>query len=83
MPKFNPRKGILVIEHLQSFYLSLEILAAEHADVVYRIFPHTFEAKASTWYFGLQANSITNWDTFERLFRSKLSGQRTIASLVK
>ena len=44
---------------------------------------HTFEAKAYAWYFGLQANSITNWDTFERLFKGKFGSQRTTATLMK
>ena len=70
-------------DHLQSFYLALEILAVEHEDVVCRLFPHTFETKASSWYFGLQANYITNWDTFKILFKGKFTSQRTIATLMK
>ena len=54
LPKFDPGKGISVDDHLQSFYLALEILAMEHEDVVCQIFSHTFAAKASAWYFGLQ-----------------------------
>ena len=72
LPKFEPNEGILVGDHLQSFYLDLEGLqAAEHEDVVCRLFPHTLKGKAGSWYFLLKANSITNWNTFERLFRNK------------
>ena len=60
---------------MQIFYLALEILAVEHEYVICRLFLHTFEAKASAWYFGLQANSITDWNTFERLFKNKFGSQ--------
>ena len=50
LPKFEPNKGILVDDHLQSFYLALEGLqVAEHEDVVYRLFPHTLKGKAASW----------------------------------
>ena len=67
LPKFDLKKGISANDHLQSFYLALEILNVEHEDVVCRLFPHTFEAKASAWYFGLQADSITYWNNFCRV----------------
>ena len=70
-------------DHLQSFYLDLELLAIEHEDVVCRLFSHTFEAKPSAWYFGLQANLITNHDTFEMVFKGKFGSQQTISTLMK
>ena len=60
-----------------------ELLAVEHDDVVCRLFPHTFKAKAASWYFSLQENSITDWDTFERLFKIKFGRQRTMTILIK
>ena len=60
---------------MQIFYLALDILAMEHEYVICRLFPHTFEAKASAWYFGLQENSISNWDYFERVFKGKFGSQ--------
>ena len=83
LPKFDPGEGISMDDHLQSFFLALELLAVDHDDVVCRLFPHTFKAKAASWYFDLPTNSITNWDTFERLFKGKFGSQRTIASLMK
>ena len=84
LPKFEPNEGILVDDHLQSFYLALEGLqASEHEDVVCRLFPHTLKAKAASWYFSIQENSITNWNTFERLFRNKYGIQKTHAALMK
>ena len=64
LPKFEPGKGISTEDQLQSYYLSLELLGVQNEDVVCRIFPHTFEAKASAWFFSLQANSIIDWKTF-------------------
>ena len=70
-------------DHLQNFFLALQILVVEHDDVVCILFPHTFKAKEASWYFGLQENSIKNWDTFEILFKGKFGSQRTIATLMK
>ena len=71
-------------DHLQSFYLDLEGLqVVEHEDVVYRFFLHTLKGKAASWYFALPTNSITNWNTFERLFRNKYGIQKTHAALMK
>ena len=72
-PKFDPEEGIAVNDHLQSFYLALEGLrVGEYEDVVCRMFPHTLKGAAASWYFSLPANSIPNWDTFERVFRSNI-----------
>ena len=75
LPKFDPEKGISVDDHLQISYLDLELLSVEHEDLVCRLFLHTFEAKASTWYFSLQENSITYQNTFVRVFKSKFGSQ--------
>ena len=84
LPKFDPTEGIDVDDHLQSFFLALEVLlAGKHEDVVCRLFSHTLKGKAASWYFGLQVNSITNWNTFERLFKNKFGCQRTTTTLMK
>ena len=75
---------MLVDDHLQSFYLEIEGLRdGEHEDVVCRLFPHTLKGAAASWYFGFLANSIPDWDTFERIFRSKYATQKTHAALMK
>ena len=64
--KFEPSEGILVDDHLQSFYLAVEGLrAGEHEDVVCRLFPHTLKGKVASLYFSLPTNSIMDWNTFE------------------
>ena len=84
LPKFDPNEKILVDDHLQSFYLAIEGLrAGEHEDVVCRLFPHTLKGAAASWYFGLPANSIPDWNTFERIFRSKYATQKTHVALMK
>ena len=47
LPKFDPREGISVDDHLQSFFLALEVLVVEHEDLVCTLFPHTLKAKAA------------------------------------
>ena len=57
--------------------------AGEHEDVVCRLFLHTLKGKATSWYFALLTNLIIDWNTFERLFRSKYVVQKTHAALMK
>ena len=84
LPKFDPNEKMLVDDHLQSFYLAIEGLRdGEYEDVVCRLFPHTLKGAAASWYFGLSANSILDWDTFKRIFRSKYATQKTHAALMK
>ena len=81
---FNPDEKTAVDDHLQSFYLAIEGLrAGEYEDVVCILFPHTLKGAATSWYFSLPANSIPDWDTFERTFRSKYPAQKTHASIMK
>ena len=83
LPRFDPREGISVDDHLHIFFLFLEALAIEHEDVVFRLFLHTLKGKAASWYFGLQGNPITDWDTFKRMFKRKFCSQRTTVALMK
>ena len=77
LPKFDPDEKTVVDDHLQSFYLAVEGLrAGEYEDVVCRLFPHALKGAAASWYFDLPANSIPDWDTFERVFRSKYIAQK-------
>ena len=84
LAKFDPNEKMLVDDHLQNFYLAIERLRArEHEDVVCRHFPHTLKGAVASWYFGFPTNSIPNWDTFERIFRSKYATQKTHVALMK
>jgi hypothetical protein len=55
----------------------------EHEDVVYRLFPYTFENKVSTWYYSLPIGSITSWDDFEKEFINKFGEEKTPTTLLK
>ena len=57
--------------------------AGEHEDVVYILFPHTLKGAVASWYFALPTNSIIEWDTFERIFRTKYAVRKTHATLMK
>ena len=84
LPKFDLYEKTPVDDHLQIFYLAVEGLrAGEHEDVFCRLFPHTLKGAAASWYFGLLANSIPDWDTFERIFRSKYAAQKMHEALMK
>ena len=84
LPKFDPEERIVVDDHLQSFYLEIEGLRdGEYEDVVCRLFPHTLKGATTSWYFGFPANSIPDWDTLKRIFRTKYAAQKTHASLMK
>ena len=83
LPKFDHGKGVSIEDHLQNFYLALNLLNVDHEDMVCRLFQYTFKPKASSWYFSLQANSIVNWDSFEKAFLGKFGNHKTVATLMK
>jgi hypothetical protein len=77
LPKFNPKSRETHSDHINKFMLVFNLRSVEHKYVVCRIFPYTFEGEHYTWYFSLQANSITNWDTFEDLFIKKFGEDKS------
>jgi hypothetical protein len=77
LPKFNPESKETPDDHIDKFMLVVNLRDIEHGDVACILFPYTFEGEASTWYFSLQANSITNWDTFEDLFIKKIRDDKS------
>ena len=82
LPKFNPELKEPAEDHVNKFMLAVRLLDVEHEDVVCRIFPYTFEGKASTWYFSLTAGSITSWNEFDLAFTNKFGYDKTPAILV-
>jgi hypothetical protein len=81
LPKFDPDKPGSPEDHVNNFFLAIHLLGVEHDDIVCRLFPYTFLGKSSTWYFSLPAGSITDWDSFERLFMRKFGERKTMTSL--
>jgi hypothetical protein len=83
LPKFDPDKSCSPEYHINNFYLAIHLLDVQHEDVVCRLFPYTFENKASTWYYNLLVRSIRSWDNFEKYFISKFEDEKTPAMLFK
>jgi hypothetical protein len=54
LPKFDPNKKDSTKDHIKKFMRIVRLMNKEHEDVVCRLFPYTFEGKASTWYFSLR-----------------------------
>lgn len=48
LPKFNPDSKEPVEDHIQKFMLANHLMSVQAEDVVCRLFPYTFEGKAST-----------------------------------
>ena len=46
------------------------------------MFPYTFVAQASTWFYSLTVGSITSWQQFETAFLSQFGDDRTSGVLV-
>ena len=83
LPRFDHGKCVSVEDHLQGFYLALNVLNVEHEYVVCRHFQYTFEPKVLSWYFSLQVDSILNWDGFAKAFLGKFGNQKNVATLMK
>lgn len=46
-----------------------------------RLFPYTFQGKASTWFFNLAPRSINSWQKFETTFTTQFMDDKTLAIL--
>ena len=68
LPKFDPDSKQIVEDHIKKFMLAIRLRNVEHEDVVYRLFPYTFEGNASTWYFAQHPHTIVSWEKFESCF---------------
>ena len=80
--RYNPDEKIPVEDHIKTFMQAIRLRNVIHEDVVSSLFPYTFEAKDSTWYFSLESNSIPSWDVFLELFTQKVGDDKTPEDLV-
>jgi hypothetical protein len=78
LPKFDPDKACSPEDHVKNLFLATRLLDVCYEDVVCRLFPYTFENKASTWYFNLPVGSITYWNDFEKSFIEKFGDEKTL-----
>ena len=81
LPKFDHDNDVLPEDHIKKCILSSRLLNVEHEDVVCRLFPYTFQGKASTWFFSLAQSSITSWRQFENAFMTQLKDDKTLGIL--
>ena len=82
MPKFDPRKGDTVDNHIHSFFLVVHMLGVADEDKVCRWFPFTLIGVASTWYFSLGIESVTSWAAFQQAFLNSYGDDKTPVALV-
>jgi len=74
--KFNPNNTVKAEDHLDNLYLQLQTLKVRYDDIEFRLFPCTLDGCATAWYHSLPPNSIQNWGSFKRMFK-------TLAMLLK
>ena len=60
LPKFDHDKDVTPEDHIKKFMISLRLMDVQHEYVVFILFPYTFVAQASTWFFILAAGSIAS-----------------------
>jgi hypothetical protein len=82
LPKFDPKTFGLPEDHIKKFILDIRLMNVQHEDVVYRIFPYTFEISYLTWYFNFPMGSITSWTKFQKYFLDKFVETNTIGDLM-
>ena len=56
---------------------ALDLMNAEHEDLVCILFPYTLKGKATKWFFNLAPRSITSWKQFEEAFMAQFSEKET------
>lgn len=61
LPKFDLDNDELLKDNIKQFMLTLRLMNLQHKDVVCRLFPSTFQGKASIWFFNLDPRSIALW----------------------
>jgi hypothetical protein len=81
LPKYDPEISRLPEDHIKNFILAIRLMNVQHEDVMYRIFPYTFENSASTWYFSFPVGSITSWTKFQKDFLDKFAEETTTGDL--
>jgi len=61
-------------DHSRIFKEACFRASLKHEDVVCRLFPYTFNEKASNWYVNLPNGYISSWALMEEAFLSRFRG---------
>jgi hypothetical protein len=77
LPKLDPERKYSSKDHDKNFLSNIRLQNVQHEDVVCQLFSHTFENKATTWFFSLDEASITSWRIFETIFLKKFGEDKT------
>ena len=67
-PKIQSRWKSPAEDHIKTFMQAIQLRNVLYEDIVWKLFPYSFERSASTWYFPLDSGTINSWDEFEKLF---------------
>jgi hypothetical protein len=82
LPKFDPETSGLPEDNIKKFILAIRLMNVQHEDLVFRIFPYTFENSSSTWYFNFPLGYITSWTKFQKYFLDKFVEDTTRGALM-
>ena len=82
LPMLDSDNDVTPKYHIKQFMISLRLMDVQHEYVVCRLFPYTFVAQTSTWFFSLATRSIASWKQFETSFLSQFGDDRTSQVLV-
>jgi hypothetical protein len=77
LPKFDPYLKQSTEDHIKKFMLVAILWNVKQEDVVFRLFPYTFEGNPSTWYFSQQPHTIVSWFKFETCFLEKFRDDKS------
>ena len=75
--KYDLDDDVLPEYHIKQFMDAFKLMNVGNEDVVCILFPHTFQGKATKWFFDLAPGSITSWDKFEEVFMEEFSEEET------
>jgi len=68
LSNFDPNKKTKVEDHIDDFYMHLQMLEVHFYDITCRHIPYTLEGRALLWYHNLLPNLILCWRDLKKLF---------------
>lgn len=81
--KYDPYKVVKAEDHLDNFYMNLQMLEVRYDDVADRIFPCTLDGRATVWYQTLPLNLIHNWRGFKKLVLEKFVDDKKLSMILR
>ena len=65
--KFDGEGNVFATEHIRRYESILRLFNVIYEDVACKLFPFTFEGKASLWFYFLPLNLISSWLEFKNV----------------